>query len=103
MNAAERQELTRQAGLAGFSWSPSPRGRARQEQMLSFITDYLLIGGERMTAGAAARRLGVTPRTVWRWRLLLRTAGTVTCLPGACGPYVREGGAWVCRKCGRPK
>jgi hypothetical protein len=103
VDAAERYELTRQTGLTSFQWSAIPKGRAKQEQMLSFITDYLMIGGEKMPATAVASRLGVTPRTVCRWRRLLRTAGSVTCLPGACGPYVRDGGVWVCRKCGKPK
>ncbi len=102
MNAAERQELTSRLGLAGFPWSSVPKGRVKQEQMLSFITDYLIIGGDRMSADQVARRLGVTPRTVCRWRRLLRTAGTITCLPGAC-VFVKEGGTWVCRKCGKPK
>lgn len=102
MDAAERLELARQTGLEAFAWSPTAKGRARQEQMVSFIADYLMIGGDRMSAGEVSRRLGVTPRTVCRWRRLLRKAGTVTCLPGAC-VYVRRDGIWVCRKCGTPK
>jgi hypothetical protein len=37
------------------------------------IEDYLFIGGDRLSARAAAERLGVTRRTVVRWRAALRS------------------------------
>jgi hypothetical protein len=42
------------------------------------IEDYLWIGGDRMSAAAAAGRLGVTERTVCRYRRTLRAAGGVS-------------------------
>ena len=41
----------------------------------SFIEDYLFIGGHRMPARLAAARMGVTRRTVERWRRYLRERG----------------------------
>ena len=41
----------------------------------SMIEDYLFIGGHRMPARAAAGRMGVTKRTVERWRRELRERG----------------------------
>ena len=38
----------------------------------SMIEDYLFIGGHRMPARLAAARMGVTKRTVERWRRYLR-------------------------------
>ena len=38
----------------------------------SRIEDYLFIGGHRMAAGEAALRMGVTKRTIERWRRELR-------------------------------
>ena len=45
---------------------------------LDGIEDYLWAGGDRMSAQAAARRLGVTERTVCRYRATLRAAGGVS-------------------------
>ncbi len=39
------------------------------------IEDYLFIGGPRITARTAAGRLGVTKRTIERYRAELRAAG----------------------------
>jgi predicted DNA-binding transcriptional regulator YafY len=38
----------------------------------SRIEDYLWIGGDRMSASQAARRIGVSQRTVVRYRATLR-------------------------------
>jgi predicted DNA-binding transcriptional regulator YafY len=38
----------------------------------SRIQDYLWIGGDRMSASEAARRVGVTQRTIVRYRATLR-------------------------------
>jgi response regulator of citrate/malate metabolism len=41
---------------------------------LDGIEDYLFIGGDRFSAQQAAERLGVTPRTIQRYRSVLRAA-----------------------------
>jgi predicted DNA-binding transcriptional regulator YafY len=46
--------------------------RAKQEARLGRIEDYLFIGGDRLSAARAAKRLGVSPRTVVRYRAALR-------------------------------
>lgn len=43
---------------------------------LDGIEDYLWVGGHRMSARQAARRLGVTERTICRYRATLHAAGT---------------------------
>lgn len=48
------------------AWSDIKAGRKE---------DYLFIGGPRMTDKAAAERLGVSERTVQRYRRELREAG----------------------------
>ena len=49
-----------------------PCVRWNRERLLSHIEDYLFIGGDRMSAQEAAIRLGVSPRSVTRWRAVLR-------------------------------
>jgi hypothetical protein len=49
-------------------------GRSSQYRRLHGIEDYLHIRGDRLSARQAAIRLGVTPRTVCRWRAVLREA-----------------------------
>jgi hypothetical protein len=51
-----------------------PNGRACQFRRVYGIEDYLFIGGDRMSARQAAARLGVTPRTITRYRKVLREA-----------------------------
>lgn len=43
------------------------------ERRVSGIEDYLFIGGDGLSARAAAERLGVSERTVTRWRAALRS------------------------------
>ena len=52
--------------------SADHRGRSSQLRRVYGIEEYLFIGGSRMTVPAAAKRLGVTERTVYRWRAVLR-------------------------------
>jgi hypothetical protein len=47
---------------------------AVQRRVLDGIEDYLWVGGDRMSARAAARRLGITERTICRYRAALRAA-----------------------------
>jgi predicted DNA-binding transcriptional regulator YafY len=57
---------------ADVAWSAWPPAQARQRNRLNGIEDYLFIGGNRMSAAAAAERLGVSARTVFRFRAALR-------------------------------
>jgi hypothetical protein len=43
-----------------------------RERLLAGIEDYLWVGGDQMSAPQAAQRLGVTQRTIERWRSVLR-------------------------------
>lgn len=52
--------------------SAVPKGRSSQLRRLCGIEDYLAIGGSQMTARQVADRLGVTERTVCRYRAVLR-------------------------------
>jgi len=52
--------------------SGHPAKRAQQQIMLSRIEDYLLINGDHISAAEAAARLGVSARTVVRYRAALR-------------------------------
>jgi hypothetical protein len=53
---------------------PCPRHlHWKREQLLANIEDYLFIGGDSMSLAEVADRLGVWPRTVSRWRALLKT------------------------------
>jgi len=45
-----------------------------QRRRVYGIEDYLFIGGHQMSARQAALRLGVTPRTITRYRAVLREA-----------------------------
>ena len=47
-------------------------GRVHRQRRLNGIEDYLFIGGDNMPAAKAAARLGVTERTVQRYRAELR-------------------------------
>jgi hypothetical protein len=67
VSAVARAELE-----ALYPWSAVAKGRARQRQRVSLMEDYLFIGGDQMTARIAAERLGVCPRTVQRYRAVLR-------------------------------
>ena len=49
--------------------------RSWGDHLDSMIEDYLFIGGDRMPARLAADRMGVTQRTVERWRRYLRERG----------------------------
>ena len=51
-------------------------GRAIHAKFLGGIEDYLFIGGDRMTQRQAADRLGVTMRTICRYRAYLRRVET---------------------------
>jgi hypothetical protein len=53
-------------------------GRAHRARMLGGIEDYLFIGGDRMSQRQAAERLGVTMRTICRYRAYLRGAASQT-------------------------
>lgn len=64
-----RDEL--EALIPAHPWPPSEGKRQRH---LDRLEDYLFIGGPRLHPLHAAARLGVTRRTVERWRRLLREA-----------------------------
>lgn len=49
-------------------------GALNRQRRLNGIEDYLFIGGDRLSAAKAAERLGVTRRTVQRYRAELRSA-----------------------------
>lgn len=51
------------------------RGAASRRRMLNGVEDFLFIGGERLPVRQAADRLGVTKRTVERYRSTLKQAG----------------------------
>ena len=52
--------------------SPNHRGRASERRRALGISEYLFIGADRMPVPQAAARLGVTERTVHRYRAALR-------------------------------
>ena len=52
--------------------SAVPKGRSSQLRRVYGIEDYLFIGGDRMPASVVAERLGVTERTIYRYRTVLR-------------------------------
>jgi hypothetical protein len=66
--------MTREQLEAAICTSPYAKGRIRQLQRVGGIEDYLFIGGDRMSARCAALRLGVSQRTVTRYRKALREA-----------------------------
>jgi hypothetical protein len=45
---------------------------ASRRRHIDRVEDYLFIRGDRMSARQAATRLGVTPRTITRYRRFLR-------------------------------
>jgi hypothetical protein len=55
-------------GKPPYGQIPPPRGPQAER-----IEDYLFIGGDRLSARTAAERLGVSQRTVTRWRAALRS------------------------------
>lgn len=62
------------------SLTPAELGRAgaeaRHQQRLSRIEDYQFIGGPRLSNRLAAQRLGLSKRTIERYRATLKeTAG----------------------------
>ena len=65
--------LTREDLYAATTWCPVPTGAAMQRRKLDFIEDYLFIGGDLLSARQAAQRLGVSARTVVRYRAFLRS------------------------------
>ena len=67
--------MTRQQLAAACDWSLYPPAMARQSQRLDAIEDYLFIGGDKLSAAQAAIRLGVTRRTIQRYRAFLRAIG----------------------------
>jgi hypothetical protein len=73
MSAAIVSELE-----ARIEWSDRPCARTRQLGRIGGIEDYLFIGGDRLSAARAAKRLGVSPRTVVRYRAALRELAGVS-------------------------
>ena len=69
MTAADKREELE----AAFPWSANPGAIGQQERMLSLVEDYIHIGGDLLSARQAAARLGVSARTVVRYRALLRS------------------------------
>jgi hypothetical protein len=61
---------------AAVAWSPCPLTAGLQRKRLDFIEDYLFIRGDLLSAAQAARRLGVSERTVVRYRAFLRSLGS---------------------------
>lgn len=66
--------MTREQLERAVLTAPSARGRACQHKRLYGIEDYLHIGGDRLSARQAAERLGVSARTIVRYRAALREA-----------------------------
>jgi len=52
--------------------------RSWGDHLDSMLDDYLFIGGHRMPARLAAVRMGVTKRTIERWRRELRSRGVLS-------------------------
>ena len=66
--------MTREQIERAVLTSPHPSGRGCQLRRVYGIEDYLFIGGQAMSARQAAIRLGRSPRTITRWRAVLREA-----------------------------
>jgi predicted DNA-binding transcriptional regulator YafY len=64
--------VTRDQLEAAVLTSPTLRGRCSQYKRVHGIEDYLHVRGDLMSARQAALRLGVSQRTVTRWRAVLR-------------------------------
>lgn len=76
--------------------------RLAAELREEMIADYLRIHGPRMTDPEAARRLGVTSRTVQRYKTILRERGVLP--PVSPGPVLKPGRTapgWCMCGCGR--
>jgi hypothetical protein len=57
---------------ARTDWEDHPGRQGQQRARIGRIEDYLLINGDYISAAQAAARLGVTERTVVRYRAALR-------------------------------
>jgi hypothetical protein len=57
-----------QARYFSVSTSPQAAWDAHERNRQSLLEDYRLIGGPMLPAGVAARRIGVSKRTIERWR-----------------------------------
>lgn len=57
---------------ARTDWSERPSKRGQQRARIGRIENYLLINGDYISAAQAAARLGVSDRTVTRYRAILR-------------------------------
>lgn len=66
--------MTRERLAAAVLTAATVKGRAPQHGRLRGIEDYLRIHGPYLPNREAARRLGVTTRTITRWRAALRSA-----------------------------
>ena len=64
--AADEYATAQRAAASRFA------ARAIHAKFLAGIEDYLFIGGDRMPARQAAGRLGVSTRTIVRYRAYLR-------------------------------
>jgi len=61
--------------LHAAPWPARPCSRGLHRKMLTAIEGYLNINGPYLTAAQAAARLGVTERTIHRYRAFLRGTG----------------------------
>jgi hypothetical protein len=66
--------MTRERLEAALITSPHPNGRSCQRRRVNGIQEYLRINGPYLPAAQAAARLGVTRRTIERYRAALRKA-----------------------------
>ena len=64
--------MTRDQLEALLCTSPHGNGRSSQYRRVNGIEDYLFIDGDRLSGREAALRLGVSRRTIERWRAALR-------------------------------
>jgi len=64
--------------LHAAPWPAKPWSRGLHRKMLATIEDYLNINGPYLTAAQAASRLGVTERTIHRYRAFLRGLASQT-------------------------
>jgi hypothetical protein len=66
--------VTRAELEAALCTSPYAKGRLKQAALVNGIEEYLRINGPYLPGAEAARRCGVTRRTITRWRKALREA-----------------------------
>lgn len=66
--------MTREELEAAFIRASTQQGQASQVRLVNGIENYLFIGGDHMSVAQAAQRLGVSVRTVARYRTALREA-----------------------------